>query len=139
MAYHDSWSAHNRNTWHSALVRWRFSIQWWWLWFLETSDHSSVGLAFLVINVVIPNIVNLWCTNTLCDKLKIILHLKTHNTIMDFTRNCIGPLCLILNDIVLLINSTPPNGTTEQDAKSRKFKYVTANSDSLIVLFSPLY
>ena len=26
---------------------------------------------------------------------------------MDFTRNCIGPLCLILNDIILSINSTP--------------------------------
>ena len=34
------------------------------------------------------------------------LHREMHNIIMDFTRNCIGPLCLILNDIVLLINST---------------------------------
>ena len=40
-------------------------------------------------------------------QVKIILHLEMYNTIMDLTRNCIGPLCLILNDIVLSINSTP--------------------------------
>ena len=32
---------------------------WWWLWSVGTSDHASVGLAVFVINVVIPNIVNL--------------------------------------------------------------------------------
>ena len=138
MAYH-SWSAHNRNTRHSALVSRKFSA---WMVVVVVvvvsgnySDHASVSLAVFVINVVIPNIVNLWCTNYIT--WQVIDHSSPQNAQHYngfYTKMCMS--VVLDREWYRPINKFNPKAT-RTSARLWKFKYVTANSDSLKSIISP--